>query len=385
MEPRKKVWVFLAAGILLFSLFLGTGWAVETTAIGEGRTRQEAVNNAIRGAIEKALGTLMKSQTQVSQGKLVWDRIASTSAGYVKNYYVVAEGKDPVSDVYKVKLKVELDDHKLKTAADEFLKDPRAQRAFQQTRFDERKIIVYYVPRTDFDLPADSKGVQTVMDLIEDKLVSYGFRVFMLEKLLETREKVAETLADEKAAIDLARQEVADAIVTVSFDGTMKPTADGYNLIKVTLTLKALDLTTSEIFANVQDRDKTLARTSNYEIEDGVARAATKVGPRVVDQLTKKIVTRFSTKRAKFVLLIFRNVSPENQDRIEGILEEIGWRYRVTRQTGNYMELEVFSEADPTSVRRTIRRATLKAEIKVRPTEKIGSRIIFDGGDAGGY
>jgi len=172
MEPKRKVWMFLAAGILLFSLLLGTGWALETTAIGEGRTRQEAINNGIRAAIEKALGTLVKSKTQVSQGKLIWDRIASASAGYVKNYDVIAEGKDPVSEQYKVKLKVDLDDHKLKNAVDEFLRDPRAQRAFQETQFDERKIIVVYQPRTGFDLPANSKGVQTIMDLIEDKLAS---------------------------------------------------------------------------------------------------------------------------------------------------------------------------------------------------------------------
>jgi hypothetical protein len=385
MEPKRKVWIFLAAGILVFSALLSTGWTLETIAIGEGRTRQEAINNGIRMAIEKALGTLVKSQTQVNQGKLIWDRIASASAGYVKNYDVIAEGKDPVSEQYKVKLKVDLDDHKLKNALDEFIDDPRAQRIFQETKFDERKVVVVYQPRTGFDLPYKSKGVQTIMDLIEDKLVGYGFRVFLPGQLKRIREGTAEMVADEESAINIAKQEAGDAVVIVSFDGAKRPTSDGYNLIMVTLTLKAFDTTTGELFANVQDRDKTIARNGKYGIQDGVARAAIKVGPRVAENLTKKIVKRFSTKRAKFAVLIFRNISTKKQSKIEDLFDDIGWRYRVARQTGKYLEVEVFSDADPTSVRQTMRKSLRKAGLSLTPSEFAGSRIVFEGTDTGGY
>ena len=385
MEHRRRGWVSLFTGILVLFFLSSAALAITTTAIGEGKTRQEAINNGIRAAVEQALGTLVKSDTQVSQGKLVWDRIASASAGYVKKYDVLAEGKDPVGDGYKVKLAVTLDDSKLKSAVDEFLEDPRAQRNFQETRFDDRKIVVVYQPRTGFDLPADSKGVQTVMDLIQDKLAGYGFRVFLPDQIMRIKGKTAEMVGDEETAINLARQEAAEAAVTVSFDAAKRPTSDGYNLILCTLTLKAFDTSTGELFANVQDRDKTITRGGEYGIEDGVARAAIKVGPKTVERLTKKIVERFSTKRAKFVTLIFRNTSVANQDKVEDILEEIGWRYRVSRQTGNYMELEVFSEADPTSVRKIVRKETKKAGLPTKPAEMIGSRVIFDGKATGGY
>jgi len=385
MKTKRKGWVFLLIAVLVLFFLSTVCWAIETTAIGEGKTRQEAINNAIRVAVEKALGTLVKSQTQVSQGKLVWDRIASASAGYVKNYDVIAEGKDPVSEQYKVKLKVDLDDHKLKSAVEEFLNDPRAQRTFQETRFDERKIIVVYQPRTGFDLPGDSKAVQTVMDLIQDKLSSYGFRVFLPDQLVRIKAKSAEMVADEEDAINLARQEAADAAIIVSFDAAKNPTSDGYNIILCTLTLKAFDTTTGEVFANVQDRDKTISRGGEYGLQDGITRAAIKVGPRSVERLVKKIVNRFSTKRAKFVTLIFRNVSIKDQNNVERHVEEIGWRYRVSRQTGKYIELEIFSEADPTSVRRAIRQAVNKNGLPLTPSEMIGSRVIFTGKATGGY
>ena len=382
---KEKGLVYLLAAALFFSLLCGVGWAIETTAVGEGRTRQEAVNNAIRAAVEQALGTMVKSQTQVSQGKLVWDRIASASAGYVNSHQVLAAGKDPISEMYRAKVRVNVDDHKLKSALDEFLKDPRAQRTFQETSFDERKIVVVYQPRTGFDLPANSKGVQTIMDLIQDKLSSYGFRVFLPDQLVRIKAKSSEMVVDEEDAIGLARQEAADAAIVVSFDAAKRPTADGYNMILCTLSLKAFDTTTGELFANVQDRDKTISRGGGYGVQDGVARAAIKVGPRTVDRMVKKIVNRFSTKRAKFVALIFRNISVKNQNAVEGLLEEIGWRYRVARQTGKYIEIEIFSEADPTSVRRTIRQAINKNGLPLSPSEMIGSRVVFRGTATGGY
>lgn len=385
MKTKQRGLFYLLAAILFVWFLSSAAWAAETTGVGEGRTRQEAINNAIRAAVEKALGTLIKSQTEVSQGRLLYDRIASASAGYVKNYDVIAEGKDPISELYKVKLKVDLDDHKLKNTLDEFLKDPRFQRTFQETRFDERKVVVVYQPRTGFDLPYNSKGVQTIMDLIEDKLASYGFRVFLPGQLKRIRGRAAEMVVDEESAINIARQEAGDAAVVVSFDGAKRPTSDGYFVILVTLTIKAFDATTGELFANVQDRDKTIARSGAYGIQDGVARAAIKVGPRVVDRLTKKIVKRFSTKRAKFVVLMFRNISTKKQAKIENLLDDIGWRYRVSRQTGKYLEVEVFTEADPTSVRQTMRRKIRKAGLPLKPSEFAGSRIVFDGSDTGGY
>ncbi len=378
---KTRFFLFLA-GLVFLSLYT-LSWAVETTSIGEGRTRQEAINNGIRVAVEQALGTMVKSDTQVTDGKLIWDRIASASAGYVKNYDVIAEGKDPVTDVYKVKLNVTVDDYKLKGAVDDFLNDPRQQQIFQQTKFDERKVIVVYRPQTGFDLPYDSKGVQTIMGLVQDKLAAHGFRVFLPDQIQRIKGKSAEMVVDEETAIEIGRQETGDCVVVVSLDGAKRPTNDGFNLLMVTLTLKAFDTTTGALFANVQDRDKTVSRGGDYAIQDGISRAAVKVGPRAVERLVKKIVKRFSGP--KYVALIFRNISKKNQNKMEDILEELGWRIRVARQTGNYIEFEVIGEADPTSVRKIVRREIQKAGLPLRSGEKVGYRIIFEGEATGGY
>ncbi|MCD6490332.1 MAG: hypothetical protein J7K20_06380 [Thermodesulfobacterium sp.] len=375
----------MLVGLFLFSL---SSWALEVITIGEGGTRQEAINNAIINAVEEALGTYITSSSQVDQGKLIYDRITSASAGYVKSYKVLAESHDPVTDTYKVKLTAVVDDIKLKNAVEEFMQSPQFQRTFQQTKFDERRVVVVYKPRTELDLPYNSRAVQSVMDLIEDKLAGYGFRVFLPDQLIRIRSMAAEMVVDEETAVEIARQEAGDAVVVVSFDAGKRPTMDGYYIIYATLTLKAYDATTGELFGNVQDKGKIITRGGEYGLADGVARIAIKIGPRCVDKLTEKIVTRFSGSRTKFAVLIFRNVSPGEQDKIEDILGKIGWRYRISRQTGSYMEVEVFSEADPTSVRQIMLKRLKTAGLSLIPVKMAGSRVIFEGaysGLRGGY
>ncbi len=383
MGKKIKIELFLGLAWLVFLSITTLSWAIETTSIGEGRTRQEAINNGIRVAVEQALGTMVQSDTQVTNGKLIWDRIASASAGYVKNYNVLAEGKDPVTDAYKVKLAVNVDDYKLKGALDDFKNDPKQQQIFQQTKFDERKVIVVYQPQTGFDLPYNSKGVQTIMGLVQDKLAEQGFRVFLPEQIRRIKGKSAEMVVDEETAIEIGRQETGDCVVIVSLDGARRPTNDGFFLLMCTLNLRAFDITTGALFANVQDRDKTVSRGGDYAIQDGISRAAIKIGPRAVDRLVKKIVKRFSGP--KYVTLIFKNISKKNQNAMEDILEELGWRTRVARQTGNYIEFEVIGEADPTSVRKIVRREIQKAGLPLKSGEKVGARITFNGEATGGY
>ena len=383
MEKRVKIEQFLVLAWLVFLSMTTISWAIETTSIGEGRTRQEAINNGIRTAVEQALGTMVKSDTQVTDGKLIWDRIASASAGYVKNYNVLAEGKDPVSEIYKVKMAVTVDDYKLKGAVDDFLNDPKQQQIFQQTKFDERKVVVFYKPRTGFDLPYDSKGVQTIMGLIQDKLAAHSFRVFLPDQIRRIKNKSAEMVVDEGTAIEIARQETGDCAVIVSLDGARRPTSDGFFLLMCTLNLSAYDTSTGALFANVQDRDKTISRGGDYAIQDGISRAAIKIGPRAVERLVKKIVKRFSGP--KYIALIFRNISPKNQNKTEDILNGLGWRIRVARQTGKYIEFEVIGEADPSSVRRIVRKEIQKARLPLKTGEFVGSRITFEGEDTGGY
>lgn len=70
---------------------------------------------------------------------------------------------------------------------------------------------------------------------------------------------------------------------------------------------------------------------------------------------------------------------------MEDILDDMGWRTRVARQTGTYLEFEVIGEADPTSVRKIVRKEIRKAGLPLTSGSFEGYSITFNGKTTGGY
>lgn len=324
------------------------------------------------------MGTLVKSQTQVTNGRLIWDQIASASTGYVRGYDVLSEGQNPATGLYEVELVVRVDDPKIQNAIEECMKDPNFMKLIQETKFDRKRVVVLFVPRTKFDLAYDSKGVQTVLDLVQDRLAAHHFRVFLQDQMRTRNGRMAEKVVDEATAIDLVRQDKGDVAVIVSFDGAVRETGDGYKNILCTLSIKAYDVRTGQFFASVQERGKTISRGGEYGIEDGVARIAIQIGPEAADNITRKIIERLG-QQPKFHVLVLQNVSKGDQRAVQEALETIGWRYKVALATGSYMEIEVFTEADSTTVQNTLDRAFMQARLPLDPGGMAGSRIEFGG------
>ncbi|WP_415716937.1 hypothetical protein [Maridesulfovibrio sp.] len=85
-----KLYLQVVAISLAVLLAAATAFAVEAT--GEGIDRQQALNSALRTAVEMQIGTAVASDSIVDSGVLVRDEIASHSKGYVASYKVLQEG-----------------------------------------------------------------------------------------------------------------------------------------------------------------------------------------------------------------------------------------------------------------------------------------------------
>lgn len=376
MRTKISFW----GGICLVWLSISTAaWALTVTSVGDGPTRQAAINNALRAAIEQGLGSYLQSSTKVAEGKLDYDRIISSSAGYIKKYEVLAEGKDPIDGSYKVKIKTDLNDYKMKGLMKQFREDPRFQKSFQKATFDNRRVVLYYRKRTDEALPADSMAAKEIVDLVSDKLSGYGFRVFLPDQLARIKNRNLALGADEKTAIQMARQENGDAVVIIDVSAGSRRTSEGYRVIHTTLGLKAYDVTTGESFANVTRREAIVARGGDYGIEEGAARAVDKAGKKAADELVAKIVKRFSTQREKFVVFAFRDTSAPKQTAIYKVMQDLGWDFRVDKQYGTYLEVEVFTEADPTAANFSFRQGLQKAGLHLTQVEMKGAEIVYSG------
>lgn len=82
----KKILALIAAGLLLTG---GIADARNVTVTGNGVSQSEAEGDALRNAIEKAVGVLVDSQTLVSKNTVLQDEIYTQSKGFITNYNVV--------------------------------------------------------------------------------------------------------------------------------------------------------------------------------------------------------------------------------------------------------------------------------------------------------
>jgi hypothetical protein len=85
---------------------------VEITVLGTGAilandqaaARDKAIDDAMRKAVQQALGTHIKSETLVENYQMVEDRILAWSSGYVTKYDILREGRGQY-DMYEVQMR----------------------------------------------------------------------------------------------------------------------------------------------------------------------------------------------------------------------------------------------------------------------------------------
>ena len=102
----KKRLLFL---VLLLSLLCSSIVMAKTVTVsGTGSTAPEAENDALRNAIENAVGVLIDSQTLVEKNVVLHDQIYSHSKGFIRNYTVLYKSQQ--GGMWTVKVEADVDD-----------------------------------------------------------------------------------------------------------------------------------------------------------------------------------------------------------------------------------------------------------------------------------
>jgi hypothetical protein len=105
--------IILSALLMLLVFSPTAPCSTLVTITGKGATREEAVSDALRTAVEKAAGVFVYSLSETKNFSLVNDKIVSASRGYVKDYRIVSEVKQ--EGVIFLTLAVSVDSEAIKT------------------------------------------------------------------------------------------------------------------------------------------------------------------------------------------------------------------------------------------------------------------------------
>lgn len=98
--------------ILVFALLIlltGAVFAKNVTVTGTGATYSEAENDALRLAVERAVGVLVDSETLVEKGAVIRDQIYTQSRGFVTDYKVT--NRQQFGGVWNVTIDAVVDDN----------------------------------------------------------------------------------------------------------------------------------------------------------------------------------------------------------------------------------------------------------------------------------
>jgi hypothetical protein len=82
----KKLFLAIAIATFSVSVFAQQVDEVALMVSGDGATKQEATQNALRSAIEQAFGVFVSANTSILDDELVKDEIATISSGNIKEY-----------------------------------------------------------------------------------------------------------------------------------------------------------------------------------------------------------------------------------------------------------------------------------------------------------
>ena len=68
-----------------------TGDTISVVATGIGKDQDTALKNALRSAVEQAVGVLIDAETRINNDKVISDKILTFSAGFVESYELIGE------------------------------------------------------------------------------------------------------------------------------------------------------------------------------------------------------------------------------------------------------------------------------------------------------
>jgi len=280
---------------LCFTFFLPQAAAaaeskeIIATGMGSGdkaTAMDDAINEALRQAVEQGVGTYITTSTTVAQMMLVEDRIYSESRGFVENYEILSEGAE--GDSYKVKIKARVSMGKLKNelaAIGIILKKKLNPRTMVVVRSSEEN-------REFFGLAQE--GSRSAENLIESLLLAKGFRLVDAGQTGRKRKLAALLVGSDpgiaaKMAKDFGAEILIDAEIKRKFSGKRNILGRSMPFFTNDIRLKAIETDSARVLYSGFNTSPPSGVNATQMIEDNTRKLAREMIEAVLNQWKKDV------------------------------------------------------------------------------------------------
>ncbi|MCI0494726.1 hypothetical protein L0Z72_06930 [candidate division KSB1 bacterium] len=260
------------------------------TVFGEdkGLARDQAIDDALRKAVEQTLGTFVQSSTLVENNMVVEDNILSWSNGYVRSYRVIQEGAPDLAN-YEVTIEAIVELANLKNDWESVqnliqrMGNPRVMFMVEEQNIGES------TNRFDY-LSVDMNITETTL---LDKFISNGFECVdpaTVRQNIEQDQAMAVLQGNTQMAAALAKNLGAEVVITGK---AVAKVATGINLGGMKSC--QANITARVIKADVATVIATSSQHAAYphidEVTGGteaIKKATNKMADELIDKITKK-------------------------------------------------------------------------------------------------
>jgi hypothetical protein len=277
----------LCAGFLLV---FGAGLAVAqdenivAEGSGEGANAEEALLAAKRNAIEKGIGTILLSQTEIENFQVKRDQIITKTMGSVKSYEKISEGKTDVG-YYQVKIKAVL-------SRSSISRDLAAFHILIESMDRPRTMVVIDENNVGTAEPNNSAAETAILQFLKDP---YEFDLIdpkASAAIRSSEEKMASIAGDAAAAARLGSQSGAEVIITgsaVSREAkSMNQSLGGMVSAQADVTLRAINCTTGSIIGTAQAHAAMVHISANTAGTQAITKASQKAIKDLLDRIVKE-------------------------------------------------------------------------------------------------
>ena len=208
------------------------------------KARDEALNDALRKAVEQGVGAFVTAQLTVEQQKLVEERIFTESRGYIQEYQVVREGSK--DGLYEVEISALVKMGKLSG-------DLEAIGLLIRKKQNPRVMVVVYSRETiTSPLGVEMTGNRNVENQIESALLQKGFQLVdagqvKRKKALEGLLLQGDPTRAGKMARDFGAEILAEGEVRRTYVDTRQVYGRTIRFFSNEVRLKALETDTAKV------------------------------------------------------------------------------------------------------------------------------------------
>lgn len=250
--------------------------------------KDNALNDALRKAVEQAVGTLVQAQTLVDKYQLISDEIYTKSQGYIKKYTIISEKSDLNQGILKVTIQADVSIGDIKNDLNAI--------GLLLERKNKPRMMVIIDEKIGSAESGYSPNLSESETVIIQKFTEKGFNFVdqaTVKKNIKRNMALQAIAGDDSAAAAIGLEYGAEAVIIGN--AVAKLAGKGIagtemKSIHASVTARAVKADTGEILATASEK----GATAHLDETAGGALAIKKASEKIASNLIDQIITKWS-------------------------------------------------------------------------------------------